>query len=353
MKSQPSYYTALTGLRAIAAFMVFFHHYNPFFFLGKESILYGCVSEMHIGVTLFFTLSGFLIAHNYYNTQIDFKKYMVNRIARIYPMYFILTTLSFVLLNVWQNPNGFSSIVVYLSNITFLRGFSDALKFTGISQGWSLTVEEVFYFLAPLVFLFLKKNKWWFLGFPILFFVIGFGLIKVFNHFDFPSMENLNFMLDFTFFGRSFEFFAGVFLAVSMHKMKPIAIRWTWIGSFFILLSLLSLCFLKPTVGAVGTEVYLGKFINTVLLPLLGFSPLFYGLISEETWLSRVLKTSVFQLLGKSSYVFYLIHMGIFYMALNKITSSYTLLFIGLNGISILLYLGLEKPLNNYIRTKF
>ncbi|RXR19273.1 acyltransferase [Flavobacterium amnicola] len=353
MNTQPSYYSALTGLRAIAAYMVFFHHYNPFFFLGNETIVYGVFSEMHIGVTLFFVLSGFLIAHNYYNTQIDFKKYMVNRIARIYPMYFVLTTLSFVLLNVWQNPNGFSAAQVYLSNITFVRGFSDALKFTGIAQGWSLTVEEVFYFLAPLVFLFLKKNKGWFLGFPILFFILGFGFIKAFNHLDFPIMENLNFMLDFTFFGRSFEFFAGVFLAVNMYKMKPLTLRWTWIGCFFILLSLLWLCFLKPNASAEGTDLYLGKGINTVLLPLLGFLPLFYGLISEETWLSRILKTPLFQLLGKSSYVFYLLHMGIFYIALNKVTSSYSLLFLGLNAISILLYLGLEKPLNNYIRLKF
>jgi len=342
LNSQPSYYTALTGLRAIAAYMVFFHHYNPFFCFGKETVLYGFFSEMHIGVTLFFVLSGFLIAHNYYTTQIDFKKYMVNRIARIYPMYFILTTLSFVLINVWQNPNRFSAIEVYLSNITFLRGFSDALKFTGIPQGWSLTVEEVFYFLAPLAFLFLKKNKSWFFGLPILFFILGIVFIKVFNHLDLPIMEDLNFMLDFTFFGRSFEFFAGVFLAVNLHKMKSITLRWTWIGCFFIILSLLSLYFLKPNASAEGTDLYLGKCINTVLLPLLGFLPLFYGLISEETWLSRVLKTSLFQLLGKSSYVFYLIHMGIFYIALNKVTSSYTLLFLGLNGISFLLSLCLE-----------
>lgn len=353
MSAQPSYYTALTGLRALAAYMVFFHHYNPFLFLGNDTLLYGFASEMHIGVTLFFVLSGFLIAHNYFHTKIDFKKYMINRIARIYPLYFILTTLSFLVLQVWQNPAGISSVMVYLSNVTFFRGFSDALKFTGISQGWSLTVEEVFYFLAPFLFVFLKKNKGWFLGFPILFFCCGISLIAIFNSVGFPWMENLNFMLDFTFFGRSFEFFSGIFLAVFLHKIRPIAIKWTWIGSFFILLFLLILSFLKPTIGSVGTETCLGKVINTILLPIFGFLPLFLGLISEETWLSKLLKTNLFQLLGKSSYVFYLIHMGIFYMALNKVTSSYFLLFLGLNGISILLYLGLERPLNNYIRTKF
>lgn len=333
--------------------MVFFHHYNPFLFLGKDHLLYGIASEMHVGVTLFFVLSGFLIAHNYYHNPIDFKKYLINRMARIYPLYFILTTLSFVFLQVWQNPAGFGSTVVYLSNITFYRGFSDALKFTGISQGWSLTVEEVFYFLAPFTFLFLKKNKGWFLGFPLLFYLLGLGLIKVFNHFDSPVMENLSFMLDFTFFGRSFEFFTGIFLAVCMHKLKPLTVKWTWIGSLFVLLSLLSLYFLQPNATAQGIDFYSEKVMNTIVLPVFGFLPLFYGLISEETWLSKLLKTNLFQLLGKSSYAFYLIHMGLFSIALHKITNSYTLVFLGLNGISILLYLYLEKPVNTYIRTKF
>lgn len=352
MIEKPTYYSSLTGLRAIAAFMVFFHHFNPFLFLGKENILYGITSEMHIGVTLFFVLSGFLIAHNYYNTKIDFKKYMINRFARIYPMYFLITTFTFLVFDVYLNPIDFDGFKVYFANITFLRGFMDSLKFSGIAQGWSLTVEEIFYFLAPIIFLFLKKNRVWFVVFPILFFVLGLVLIKFSNFYSFPFMENLNFMLDFTFFGRSFEFFAGVFLATNMNRFSQLKKGFTWFGIFSIFLSLMLLALLKPNLDASGTDVFLGKIINTIFLPILGFLPLFYGLISEKSILSNVLNSKIFQLLGKSSYVFYLIHMGIFCTLLHKFLPMQMVFFL-LILFSILLYLFVEKPLNKWIRSKF
>ena len=59
-------FPSLTGIRAIAAYMVFIHHYNTFANKG----LHDFFGEFHIGVTLFFVLSGFLIAHRYYNIEV-------------------------------------------------------------------------------------------------------------------------------------------------------------------------------------------------------------------------------------------------------------------------------------------
>ena len=54
-------------------------------------------SEFHIGVTIFFVLNVFLICNCYFdNPNFNFKNYLFKRIARIYPIYFILTTLTFV-----------------------------------------------------------------------------------------------------------------------------------------------------------------------------------------------------------------------------------------------------------------
>ena len=57
MKSN-SYIPALTGVRAIAAFLVFFHHFNQ---LDFPFPLRRTFNEFHMGVTMFFLLSGFLI----------------------------------------------------------------------------------------------------------------------------------------------------------------------------------------------------------------------------------------------------------------------------------------------------
>jgi peptidoglycan/LPS O-acetylase OafA/YrhL len=47
-------------------------------------------------------------------------------------------------------------------NLTFLRSFFEEFLFTGVAQGWMLTVEETFYFLAPLLLLVItiSKNKY-------------------------------------------------------------------------------------------------------------------------------------------------------------------------------------------------
>ena len=93
-----SYFPALTGVRAIAAFFVFFHHYNQ---LDFSFPIQRTLNEFHVGVTMFFVLSGFLICMRYYeNSEITgswFRKYIKNRIARIYPMYLFLTLLTFLL----------------------------------------------------------------------------------------------------------------------------------------------------------------------------------------------------------------------------------------------------------------
>lgn len=128
---------------------------------------------------------------------------------------------------------------------------------------------------------------------------------------------------------------------------------------FFTYFGIISICgcvFLLSAVkgaNAYGTDCLTGKIINTFWLPLLGILPLFLGLIYEKTIISKALGSSLFQILGKSSYVFYLIHIGIFVTVLNKISDNYLFLFLALNGISILLYKYIEAPLNVLIRSRF
>ena len=74
-------FPALTGIRALAAFMVYIHHYNPFSieFFGKY--IHDFFSEFHIGVTIFFVLSGFLICNRYFDEpNFSFKNTISPRI---------------------------------------------------------------------------------------------------------------------------------------------------------------------------------------------------------------------------------------------------------------------------------
>lgn len=343
-------FPALTGIRILAAYMVYLHHFNPF-----KSAIFGAnvhyfFDGFHVGVTLFFVLSGFLITHRYYDSvDFDFKSYLQKRFSRIYPLYFILTSFTYIVGYYFFKSYG--GVGSYFLNITFLRGFFDDLKFSGIAQGWTLTVEEFFYFLAPLFFILIKKSKCMVFLIPFFFVLLGVLLVYIFQNSNFYGfMNNMNFMLGYTFFGRIFEFFSGIALGLLLKKKLKCHFRFFTVGGVFGIL--FSIYFLSILENHPVSELFFiqKSIISNVLLPVFGIMPLFYGLIKEKTAFSKVLGSKFFILLGKSSYVFYLIHIGLFRTFLNTISTNYFFIFISLNGMAIVLYFYVEKPLNSYFR---
>jgi peptidoglycan/LPS O-acetylase OafA/YrhL len=149
----------LDGLRAIAVFMVFYHHFMPW------SLQLG-LPWGESGVDLFFVLSGFLITgillkcRRY--TEVDgqsvmatWGRFYARRCLRIFPLYYvalvIYATLSKSIINeltpwLWT----------YTLNI-FRTFVSD--KWGGpISHLWSLSIEEQFYLIWPWVILLIPRR---------------------------------------------------------------------------------------------------------------------------------------------------------------------------------------------------
>jgi peptidoglycan/LPS O-acetylase OafA/YrhL len=79
----------LTSLRFIAAFWVLLYHFKDHLGLGLGQ--FGLVADGYLGVDLFFTLSGFILAHVYLTSleggQFGYGGFLKNRIARVYPMH--------------------------------------------------------------------------------------------------------------------------------------------------------------------------------------------------------------------------------------------------------------------------
>ncbi|MFD2783972.1 acyltransferase family protein [Hymenobacter rubripertinctus] len=359
-----SYYGALTGLRAIAAFMVYLHHYNPGMLLFNSILLEDICKELHVGVTIFFTLSGFLIATRYLDTaNLRFtyvKKYLINRFARVYPLYFIITTCIYI----YYLSSDTSSKVFYeyFLNISFLKGFSWQYLGTGIQQSWSLTVEECFYLFALFFFAALKYASrariavWFF--FLIALPAIGLLIMHLCQRLGIPFFENIQLLVSYTFFGRFTEFFMGIGAAILLKKIPPSTrIAWfTYIGVAFFSLGIYFLFRIKYIYGeSFGTHHPLGMLVNNIYLPIF-ISLVIIGLIREKTLFSTVLNSQLFSLLGRSSYAFYLIHMGhihgLFspYFDEETLTGS-LLIFIVLVILSIALYKLVEEPLNKLIRS--
>jgi peptidoglycan/LPS O-acetylase OafA/YrhL len=356
----------LTGLRAIAAFFVFLSHFPiPSKYIGYLGT--AICREMYIGVSIFFVLSGFLITYRYEDkirlSKMFFVHYFKNRFARIYPLYFILTTATFIFYYYFPNIFKIDSYEVqkntlfsYFLNISFLRGFSDEYKFTGIAQGWTLTVEECFYTLAPFILFFRKKMT---LPIQLLFlYLTGLVLVLLFKNLDFFGFfKSYKFLLICTFWGRCFEFYIGIKIAL-IFKEKGSSITatrgyLTYGSCILIFLSLILLSSLKSDQYEhyIGLYNPVGLFFNNLIQPFI-IGLFFLGLLWEKTLLRKLLSTSSMILLGKSSYAFYLIHMGILSLLLYQFTNNYLLNFPLLVIFSIVLFKLIEEPLNKLIRQK-
>jgi peptidoglycan/LPS O-acetylase OafA/YrhL len=351
----------LTGVRFLAALLVFLFHYNPF--RGAESaagrFLAGIFDEMYVGVGLFFVLSGFLIAYNYFDSsEISlrfFKKYMTRRIARIYPVYFVITTIYFTY---WylNNQVGQYFFEVYLLNITFIKGFSTTTWMSGIFQGWSLTVEETFYILAPLIFFFIRR-KYFFIQI-ILISLFGCLLVLFFKAFPFQGFfSDFHFLFVGTFFGRCFEFFMGILLAVAlknsqmMRSQKGSSYTFLGLAGIFFLVLMKETCNLFQVPHASSHPV--GVIVHNFLMPVFAIM-FFYGLIVERTLVQRLFSSRLMILFGKSSYVLYLIHAGLIAGFLTRwIGSNIFVVFIALQLLSIAIYYLFELPANKFIRRIF
>jgi peptidoglycan/LPS O-acetylase OafA/YrhL len=104
---------------------------------------------LHIGVPIFFVLSGFLITLRY-SEQASLNRhwlrdYARNRFARIYPIYFLITMVTLVVLPLAAGAS--IDWTTLTMNLTLLRGFFTDFNFSGVPQAWSLTVEERFYLI--------------------------------------------------------------------------------------------------------------------------------------------------------------------------------------------------------------
>lgn len=347
---QKNKFDALTGMRAIAAIMVFVYHNRKYWRNDLSFEVMRFISEWHIGVTVFFVLSGFLLAYRYEEKPLESKKsylkYILLRIARIFPLYWILLSAYFL-----DTPYS-KNVDTYFLQYSLFYSLFDKYSVSGIVQAWSLTVEFFFYLLAPFLFLLLKKSWKYCILFLVGFFLFGWGIgygLHEYNGNSKGFLYPLQFMTGSTFFGRSLEFFFGMLLAYLMKKERGIQFlknlkRSTLIGGISMMILTIAIAFFASNNFVHGVERWEGRIIHEFLLPV-AIAVFFWGLMSEKTWMSRILSTRFFVLLGNASFVFYLIHLSYFNMKLKSYVylpdNNFVLLWI----CSIIIYLLIEKPL--------
>lgn len=155
------FFDNLNGLRFVGALAVLLFHcfslereiWGDFFQGYWFQKVYTVVGKGHLGIILFFVLSGFLITYlllyeNAKTGRINLFNYLMRRFLRVWPMYFLVVLFGFFIFP--KLPYGIETIhefwrfALFFSNIDeILLGENDSLNF--LSATWTVSVEEQFY----------------------------------------------------------------------------------------------------------------------------------------------------------------------------------------------------------------
>ena len=160
MNSSSYYRAEIDGLRTIAILGVITYHASPNWLVGG-----------YLGVDIFFVISGYLISRIiYFNSIADnftYKNFIINRMRRLLPALLVLVMilmpiLVFTLppLDVKNCAKSILSVIYFFSNFHFweISGyFSDANIYNPFIHTWSLSIEEQYYVIFPLIFLIIIK----------------------------------------------------------------------------------------------------------------------------------------------------------------------------------------------------
>lgn len=168
--SPGQYIPVLDGLRGVAMLLVFLYHaisvpleeaLKPPTVLADE-IVRVMTHVGWTGVDLFFVLSGFLITGILLDTKDQprwWLNYISRRALRIFPLYFGVLTMLFVILPrlvSWSAVPNFAELQArqgwyWTYSVNLLLAFSHGSRMLRTGHFWSLSVEEQFYLVWPLI----------------------------------------------------------------------------------------------------------------------------------------------------------------------------------------------------------
>lgn len=294
---------ALDGVRGIAVLLVLAHNFN--LIEGARSLLARAtglaLNSGWLGVQLFFALSGFLItgilldtrgADNYWSA------FLARRALRIFPLYYAVLITAFVLARVAGYSLQGSEHQVWLW--TYLANFAPSVN--GFSHFWSLSVEEQFYLVWPLLVRNLSRGRLAKVCAALI--VVAIASRVVLRSSSFGPEAAYTFTM-----ARVDALSLGALAAIGYREAHVRAwlieqrgrLRW---GSFII-----ALATLVSTRGAARTGVHMQTYGYTVFGVVFTYYVLDAVLARPSDTLVKTLSSSPLRSLGRYSYAMYVFHL--------------------------------------------
>ncbi len=172
---------SLDGLRALSILLVLTSHSLP----GTHSFLFQLLFlHADLGVRIFFVISGFLITslllkERSQTGKISLKLFYLRRVLRLFPAFYLFIGIAALL---GTPPGNWIYVLTYTVNF-------DPDPPWILGHLWSLSVEEQFYILWPVVMAFARPRSWTALALLSVFAVFPvrwFSLIDPALHYAFP-----------------------------------------------------------------------------------------------------------------------------------------------------------------------
>jgi peptidoglycan/LPS O-acetylase OafA/YrhL len=302
-----NYRREIDGLRALAVLPVILFH------AGFQSFSGGFV-----GVDVFFVISGYLIT-----SIILFEKqagtftllnFYERRARRILPTLFIVMLACLPFAWIWLLPTDMKDFSQSLVAVTFFGSnflfwlksgyFATDTDLKPLLHTWSLSVEEQYYLLFPLLVLFMWRfNKRWLLLTLLILALLSLSLAQWGSHHKPIATFYLLPM-------RGWELLIGTFVAFYTYNNGNIVKKLNFIYSqiFALLgLSLIIYSIFEFTEDTPFPSLY-------TLVPTLG-TALIIVFATSKTWVGRLLSHKLFVGIGLISYSAYLWHQPLFAFA--------------------------------------
>ena len=160
-----SYVPQIDGMRLLAILPVLFWHLSlrvaRFSDVGSpnDQFLLGLVPHGHIGVTLFFFISGYIVSYPFVTGRPpSLKRFYARRLVRIEPPYIIALLICFIPLGLFhyvpERATSFSDSTTplwqsLLASMVYMHGLLFHAPSRLDPPAWSLEVELQFYLLSP------------------------------------------------------------------------------------------------------------------------------------------------------------------------------------------------------------
>lgn len=304
-KKSKVYFPNLNGVRAIAALMVVVAHIEldkQNFGLRKLDFL-TLTNFGRVGVSIFFSLSGFLITYLLLEekrtfSKISFPNFYMRRILRIWPLYYFLVLIGLVVN--WPDAKPFVLSIFFLPNLAFTMQLIPAI----FDPIWSIGTEEQFYIFHPHFFRFKTTRQ--IFNALLIFLVVFLAGVQVIRHFQYKS-DWLGALAQLTYYMRFDNMMLGALVAVIFYNTKYKDFKFRLQGLFDLVFNkyvqiILSVVLLVTIYFYVTYNFPEGDFLIAGLSALL-----IVNLCQAETSI-YTLSNKKLMFVGEVSYGIYLLH---------------------------------------------